>query len=105
MEYPEEILDDDWEDDGTMPNNVDTLRQAVVGSRIVSVEKGVEVPGSSIWNGPETATVITLDNGKRVRLVNTSDCCAFTELEAFLLNPESVEIESDCDITIAEIVR
>ena len=90
MEYPEEALDEDY-DDGTMPENVDTLRQAVVGHRIVNVEKGVKVPGR--YYGEEEATIITLDDGKKVRLVNTSDCCAYTELEAFLLHPELVDHE------------
>ena len=76
-DYPTEVLSDD-DDDGTMPENVATLAQAVVGHRIVSAEEG-------------TATTITLDNGRRVVLRNTNDCCAFTELEAFLLHPERVD--------------
>ena len=88
--YEPEVLSEDY-DDGTMPNNVDVLRRAVVGSRIVSVEKGVGVPGPYSWSGQDTATVITLDNGKTVRLSDTYDCCAFTELEAFLLHPELVD--------------
>ena len=88
MEYAPEALDEDY-DDGTMLANVDGLREAVVGHRIVSVEKGVEITGSYGWT--ETATVITLDNGRRVRLADTNDCCAFTELEAFLLHPEMVD--------------
>lgn len=86
--YPAETLDPDY-DDGTMPDNVDTLAEAVVGQRIVSVEKDVQV-ADRYW-GTRSATVITLDNGKRVALQNTDDCCAFTELEAFLLHPERVE--------------
>ncbi len=35
--------------------------------------------------------VITLDNGKRVELRNTDDCCAYTELSSFLLHPERVD--------------
>lgn len=83
--YPVETLDEDY-DDGTMPSSVEGLRQAVVGHRIVSVEKNVEV---GKWG--DTVSVITLDNGHQVRLANTSDCCAFTELEAFLLHPELVD--------------
>lgn len=86
--YPTEVLDED-EDDGTMPDNVEALRQAVVGHRIVSVEQGVEVQGR--YYGTETATILTLDNGRTVRLVNTDDCCAYTELEAFLLHPELID--------------
>jgi hypothetical protein len=86
--YEAEVLDDD-EDNGTMPSNVAELRDAVVGHRIVSIESGVDVPGR--WYGTSTATVITLDDGRQVRLVNTDDCCAFTELQAFLLHPERVD--------------
>lgn len=85
--YPVEVLDDD-DDDGTMPANVEALREAVIGRRIVSVETDVEVPGR--WYGTDKATIITLDDDRKVQLVGGSDCCAFTELEAFLLHPERV---------------
>lgn len=84
--YPEEILDEE-SDNGTMPDNVDQLRQAVVGHRIVSIEKEDYVPGIHYGD----TTVITLDNGKRVRMVDTNDCCAGTEMEAFCLHPELVD--------------
>lgn len=86
--YPAEVLDPE-DDDGTMVDSKDALEQAVVGHRIVSVEQCVELP--SRHYGTEHGTVITLDNGKRVRMVGESDCCAFTELEAFLLHPERVD--------------
>jgi hypothetical protein len=86
--YPEETLGE-HDDDGTMPANVDTLREAVVGHRIVSVEKGV--PTETWWGGSESALVITLDNGKRVELQDTNDCCAGTALESFLLHPDKVD--------------
>jgi hypothetical protein len=85
--YPVEVLDED-EDDGTMPNNVSELADAVVGRRIVKVEKDVEFP--TRW-GTERGTRITLDDGRQVRLADTSDCCAYTELESFLLHPERVD--------------
>ena len=84
--YPTEVLSD-YDDDGTMPDNVAALAEAVVGHRIVSASKET-VPGRY---GETEATVITLDNGKRVALADTSDCCAFTELEAFLLHPERID--------------
>jgi hypothetical protein len=87
LSYPPEVLGE-GDDDGTMPENVATLAGAVVGHRIVSAEKKT-VAGR--WHGETTATVITLDNGKRVTLRNTDDCCAFTELESFLLHPERVD--------------
>lgn len=84
--YPEEVLDED-DDDGTMVENVDIVRQAVVGHKIVSTEFKMVLPPSNA----ERALVITLDNGKQVRLRNTEDCCAYTELESFLLHPSRVD--------------
>jgi hypothetical protein len=76
--YPVETLGPD-EDCGVMPDNVARLAEEVVGHRIVSAERG----GSSL--------TITLDNGKRVGLIGTDDCCAYTELEDFLLHPERID--------------
>lgn len=74
-------------DDGTMPANVDQLKDAVVGHKIVSAQlKKVD----SYWGGERNAFAITLDNGREVVLKNTDDCCAFTELEAFLFNVDKV---------------
>lgn len=80
--YEPEVLGED-DDDGTMPANVEALREAVVGRRIVNVEKADGRYGAG-------GGLITLDNGKQVRLVGGSDCCAYTELDAFLLHPERV---------------
>lgn len=89
--YPEEILPDDgWTDDGTMPANVAQLREAVVGHRIVSAEIG-PVPKYSRYWGEPTGLVLTLDDGTRVSLANTSDCCAYTDLEDFFLDPSAVD--------------
>ena len=86
--YPEEVLDGD-SDDGTMVDNVDTLRQAVIGRRIVKAEN--ERVDMGRWYGVQPAFVITLDDGTRVKMADTSDCCAFTELDGFLLHPERVD--------------
>ncbi|MEU3285631.1 DUF7448 domain-containing protein [Streptomyces longwoodensis] len=87
--YPDEVLSD-YDDDGTMPENVATLREAVVGHRIVKAE--TDVVTKNRWGYSETTPlVLTLDNGKRVALRNTSDCCAYTELESFLLQPDAVD--------------
>jgi hypothetical protein len=89
--YPVETLDEDY-DDGTMPENVEKLSDAVVGHRIVKVERDVEVPKSDGYHwGNSTGTALTLDNGRRVFLVDTSDCCAYTELESFLLHADKVD--------------
>lgn len=83
--YADETLAED-DDNGTMPHNVDLLRDAVVGHRIVKVETEER---TGRWE--RDRTVITLDNGKRVALSDTDDCCAYTELESFLLHPERVD--------------
>lgn len=85
--YPAEILGDD-DDNGTMPENVEALRKAVVGRRIVSAEKKLL---RDEWGYGSEGLVITLDDGKQVRLVDRSDCCAYTELDEFLLHPNRVE--------------
>lgn len=85
--YPEEDLtnEDEWgwaQDDGTMPDNVNKLREAVVGHRIVKVDKKytrkVRVYG---WEEEQTGLALTLDNGQIVMLVDTDDCCAHTRLQ------------------------
>lgn len=78
MEYVEEILNED-DDNGTMPGNLTELREHVIGHRIVTADRD------------GGAFVITLDSGKRVKLVGGDDCCAYTELEGFLLHPERVD--------------
>lgn len=85
--YPVEVLGYAY-DDGTMPSNVAELANAVVGHRIVSAAREKV---KSRWYGSTTAMVITLDNGKRVVLQDTDDCCAYTSLEWFLINPEAVD--------------
>ena len=65
-------------DDGTMQENVQELGDAVVGHRITRVEQ----TGSALS--------LTLDDGRKVDLYDTDCCCAYTELEAFLLNLERV---------------
>ena len=90
----------DWgapDDDGSMPKNVDLLRDQIIGRRIVKAEltdvnhdefSGVEYGDSCYHSG---GFVLTLDDGRRVMLSDTSDCCAFTELKKFLLHPERVD--------------
>lgn len=89
--YPPETLDSDY-DDGTMPDNVATLAEAVVGQRIVAVDQNAEIPrGDKSYWGRSHGTAITLDSGRRVFLADTDDCCAYTALESFLLHPERVD--------------
>lgn len=85
--YPVEVLGED-DDDGTMVESRERLAEAVIGHRIVSIER-TTVP--SRWYGDTPGAVITLDNGKRVSLADESDCCAYTELEAFLLHADKID--------------
>lgn len=78
-------------DNGTMPRNVETLSRAVIGRKIVSAELG-RIPGTGFyWFRPSNCLILTLDDGTRVALRDTDDCCAFTELDNFLLHPENVQ--------------
>lgn len=87
--YPEEALREDH-DDGTMPENVQHLREHVVGHKIIKAER-VAIDPRARSSASSTALEITLNNGKRVQLVETNDCCAYTEVEDFLLNAEHVD--------------
>lgn len=86
--YPVETLSEE-DDDGTMPENVAALEKAVIGRRIVNAEKTPDEDHSYGRGGD--VLVLTLDNGTRAKLRDTSDCCAFTHLEGFLLNPAGVD--------------
>lgn len=89
--YPVEVLGED-EDDGTMPSNVAELAEAVVGHRIVFADRDAELPKRpDSWRYRSDGLLLTLDNGYQVAVANTDDCCAATELEAFLLHPDRVE--------------
>ncbi len=91
--YAIEHLDPN-DDDGRMPENVEYLAAKVIGHRIVSAERKVVslpwYPGSN-QSCEQNAFVLTLDDGTRVALADTDDCCAYTELEQFLLHPEHVD--------------
>lgn len=88
--YRTEVLTED-EDNGTMPENVDRLREAVIGRKIVAAEKATPPEGLYRYRYEETGLRLTLDNGTAVWLVNDEDCCAYTTLESFLLDPASVD--------------
>lgn len=65
------------------------LEEAVVGRRILSVEKA-KYPASVYGRGEGIR--LALDDGSTVFVANTDDCCAFTEVEdfKFLENTENV---------------
>lgn len=75
--------------DEEMQNSLDTLAAEVVGHKIVSVEKNVKLPTKSWYQ--TSGTAITLDNGKKVFLIDSDDCCAYTELDSFLLNANKID--------------
>lgn len=89
--YPVEKLDE-YEDDGTMPGNVQELRDAVVGHRIVRAGNAtITTTYASGYSYTSKVFEIELDNGKTVQLAQGGDCCAFTELESFLLNVDQID--------------
>jgi len=85
--YPIEILSEDY-DDGTMVDSKKALEEAVIGHKIISVEGNVK-SDDRYWG--MDSTVLTLDNGTKVQMIEQGDCCAYTEVEKFLLNPECVD--------------
>ena len=87
--YPEEELGRDY-DDGTMRGSLEELRAAVVGHRIVRAytkEDGLEVP----WFRRGTPLILELDNGRTVAVRDTDDCCAYTEIEEFLVHVDTID--------------
>jgi hypothetical protein len=76
---PETFPEGGEADDGTIVENRDRLAAAVVGRKIIDAEQ----------DGRKFR--LTLDNGRVVTLHDTDDCCAYTELAAFLLHPEMVD--------------
>ena len=83
---PEDL--NDITDNGTMPNNVEFFAECVVGRKIVKVEQRND-DKSSYWESNKSLQ-ITLDDGRTVSLVDTHDCCAYTELKEFFVDPEAV---------------
>jgi len=81
IRYPAETLHPDI-DNGTMPDNVEMLASAVVGHRIVKATKESNLPHK--WYSSASGLVLELDNGKRVTLYNTDDCCAYTEIQSIV---------------------
>lgn len=101
IEPPKKVLSDESDQDecGGMQPCVEHLAEAVVGHRIVAVERGDRrafLP-PRFWPEDEPrwedlhGLILTLDNGTEVVMEETSDCCAFTELKAFLLHPDRVD--------------
>lgn len=81
---------EDYEDDGTMPNNVAALENAVVGHRIVQVERTVPEPEYN-WYRENGGVTLTLDNGSKVVLRDTDDCCAYTHLDNVITHLDTID--------------
>lgn len=73
--------------DEVMQVNAEQLAQEVIGHRIVSVQ---EVTKTARWS-EEHYLEIHLDNGKVVFLEDSHDCCAYTEVNKFLLNAANID--------------
>lgn len=78
MPMTEELADGDY---NQLVANVNRLDEVLIGRKIVSAARS-----SSGYD-----LTVTLDNGTEVTLDATSDCCAYTEVEALLLHPERVD--------------
>lgn len=92
--YPEDSVEHEGYDDGTMPDNVDDLANLVVGKRIVSAEVRdwkIKDDGEYHYRSTDHGLVLTLDDGTVFAIEDTDDCCAYTELEAFIFHPDKVD--------------
>lgn len=65
--------------DEVMDDSLQEFSDSVVGRRIVSAAR------------EKFSLHITLDNGKKVTLREAGDCCAYTEVDDFFLDPNSIE--------------
>jgi hypothetical protein len=71
-----------------MPANVTKLASAVVGHRIVAAAKE-DAPATGYGHGD--SLLLTLDDGRVVRMQGIYDCCAYAEVEEFFLDPSAVD--------------
>lgn len=90
--YPVEVLDQDI-DNGTMPEALAAVAALVVGRRIVSAELGEATYKHPRYQCEDSGhgLILTLDDGTRAILADTGDCCAYTEVKSFILNPAAVD--------------
>lgn len=89
------------DDNGTMPENVALLRNNVIGRRIVKAETAKFNPNDfknadegGYWDTYRTydeGFILTLDDGRRVVLRDSHDCCAHTYLDDFLLHADKID--------------
>ena len=86
--YPEEKLDEDV-DNGTMVESKEDLAAAVIGHKIVGVERDVTTKDQ--YGFSSKGTRLTLDNGDKVTLIGDGDCCAYTEVEDIVMNLDNID--------------
>jgi len=89
------------DEDETMEASLRSFEREVVGHRIVEVEEEVPIRGvvanaarayaiGREYDGT-ASLVLTLDNGKRVGLVDTGECCAYTSLTRVIRGLPEIE--------------
>lgn len=78
MPMTEVLADGDY---NQLVSNINQLDELLIGHKIVSV----------VADESGFGLRITLDNAVAVLMDATSACCAYTEVEAFLLHPELVD--------------
>jgi hypothetical protein len=79
------------DDNGTMSENVETLEKAIVGHKIVKVEENARIPREQRYWGSYQGLELTLDDGRKVYLADTSDCCAYTGLEGVIKHLDQID--------------
>jgi hypothetical protein len=72
-----------------MVQSKEKLAEAVIGHRIVAVQRDVPLKDEYGWGAK--GTVLTLDNGQRVQLLEEGDCCAYTEVQDITMNLDNVD--------------
>lgn len=82
--------------DETMHDSVESLAELVVGKKIVSAEvRKWEVKEDEKtkygWGNKGEGLVLTLDDGTAFAMEDSGDCCAYTELSAFVYHPDKVD--------------
>ena len=82
-------MSDDF--DEVMENSVQDLDQLVVGKKIVSAVEREYVDTSWGFERKAHGLVVTLDDGTEFAIQETDDCCAYTDIDRFLLHPENVD--------------
>lgn len=97
QKYDIEVFDgDSYEDNGTMTQSAEDLQKALIGKKIVAVEKRDftdaekaiitrENNGYYPYLYTGTKTFLTLSDQTVAVLVEFSDCCAYTSLDVFKL--------------------